>query len=261
MDTSTPTLPHTTTTILHTKPRNRKWNPQDYVYTYGLQVKGNPILGAGDVNPRTNTTSHINIKSQLERHAINRSELMAITVALKQENIKDNSHILTNSSFCINAIRDYTMDPSAYKQHLQKDLLHITGQLLRGRDVKQIRTHIEKVKSHTDIEYNETSDTAARRVEDGEATPGIVVDDADHLIGDLRTWPQIRNTLTNTLDNIHKFNNLKDNIKKELKTTTRTFQPKDSSGGVYKRRGTRVQPLVYKYYHKPRLNAKGTPTK
>ena len=75
------------------------------------------------VNPKTNSITHIDIKSQLERHIINRAELAAIAMALKQENTTDRMIILTDSSFCINAIRNYSIDPAAYNQHLQKDLI------------------------------------------------------------------------------------------------------------------------------------------
>jgi hypothetical protein len=43
-------------------------------------------LGAGVVNPRTQNVTHIDIKSQKERHTINRAELAAITSALGMEN-------------------------------------------------------------------------------------------------------------------------------------------------------------------------------
>ncbi len=49
------------------------------------------------VNPRTNTITHIDIKSQPERHAINRAELAAIAVAFKQENSDHHISILTDS--------------------------------------------------------------------------------------------------------------------------------------------------------------------
>jgi hypothetical protein len=54
-DTPTPIQIHQTTTILDTKPHNRKWNSKDFVYTDGSQVKGNNTLEAGVDNPRTQT--------------------------------------------------------------------------------------------------------------------------------------------------------------------------------------------------------------
>ena len=101
-DIPTPIQTHHTTTILNTKPHNRKWNPTDFVYTDGSQVKGNNTLGAGVVNPQKYHVAHIEIKSQKERHTINRAELAAITTALRMENTEEHLKILTNSSFCIN---------------------------------------------------------------------------------------------------------------------------------------------------------------
>jgi ribonuclease HI len=160
----TPIQTHHTSTILNTKPHNRKWNPKDFVYTDGSQVKGNNILGAGVVNPRTENVTHIETKSQQERHAINRAELAAITTALRTENTEGHHTILTNSSFCTNTIKNYTIDPASYNNYLHKDLLNLTDQQLRARESKHLKTHIGKVKSHTDIEYNEAADKAARVV-------------------------------------------------------------------------------------------------
>jgi ribonuclease HI len=119
------------------------------------------------VNPRSNSITHIDIKSQPERHTINRAELAVIAVALKREDTEDHMSILTDSSFYINTIRNYTIDPASYNQHLRKDLVQLTNQLIKERDSKQLKTHIGKVKSHTDVEYNETVDKAARAVLDG----------------------------------------------------------------------------------------------
>ena len=133
-DIPTPIQTHQTTIILYTKPHNSKWDPKDFVYKDGSQVKGKKTLGAGVVNPRTHTITHINIKSQKQRHTINIAELAAITVALIHENIEGHLKILTDSPFCINTIRNYTICPTSYKHHLHKDLLHLTDQLLQARD-------------------------------------------------------------------------------------------------------------------------------
>ncbi len=140
-NTPAPTLPRPNTTILQTNTHNRRWNPRDFVYTDGSQVKGNPKLGAGVVNPRINSITHIYVKSQQERHTITRAELAAISVALKQENTEDHMSILTERYFCINTIRNYTMHPVAYSQHLHKDLLQLTNQLLKDRDSKRQLKH------------------------------------------------------------------------------------------------------------------------
>jgi ribonuclease HI len=66
----------------HIHPYRAVWNPKEYIYTDGSLVTGNLIMGASIVNPRTQTTTHIEIKSQPEKHTINRAELAAITLAL-----------------------------------------------------------------------------------------------------------------------------------------------------------------------------------
>jgi hypothetical protein len=165
------------------------WNPKDFVYTDGSQVKGNATLGAGMVNPRTHTITHLDVKSQPERHTINLAEQAAITVALTQENTEGHLKILTNILFCISTLRNYTIDPESYQHHLHRDLLHLTDQLLCARDTKHLQSHIGKVKSHTDIEYNESADSVAGAVVDGEYPPDVIFDEADPPIGGLRTWP------------------------------------------------------------------------
>ena len=117
-DIPTPIQTRHTTTILNTEPHSRSWNPKDFFYTNGSQVKGNNTLGAGVVSPRTKHVTHIDIKSQKERHTINRADLAAITTALRMENTEGYLKILTDSSFCINTIRNYTIDPASYKNHL-----------------------------------------------------------------------------------------------------------------------------------------------
>ena len=158
----TPIQTHQTTTILNTKPHNRKWNPKDFVYTEGSQVKENKTPGAGVVNPRTQNVTHVDIKSQKQRNTFNRAELAAIALALRRKITEGHLKILTDSSFCINTIRNYRKDSASYKNHLHKYLLNLTDKLVRARDIKQLKTHVGKVKSHTGIEYNEAVDKAAK---------------------------------------------------------------------------------------------------
>ena len=191
------------------------------------------------VGPRTSPITHIAIKSQPERHTINGVELAASVVSLKQENTEDHMSILTDSSFCINTIRNYTRNLAACNQHLHKDLLQLTNQLLKDRDHRQLRTHIGKVKSHTDVEYSETADKAARAVVDGENSPDVTFEDAGPSFGGLRPWQQIRHNPTNKPGHIRKLTNLKAGIKKELKHTHKKPQPQRAFwGNSYKRQET-----------------------
>ncbi len=86
----------------------------------------------------------------------------------------------------MNTIINYTIDPFLYKNHLHKDLLHLTDQLLRAREIKYLKTHIGEVKSHTYIKNDEVTDKASREVVDGEAPPDITFDEADPPVGGLR---------------------------------------------------------------------------
>ncbi len=73
----------------------------------------------------------------------------------------------------------YTINPSSYKHYLYKDLKQLTDHQLRTANTKQLQTHIGKVKSHTDIEYNETVVSTAMAVVDREVPPDITFDEAD----------------------------------------------------------------------------------
>ena len=75
--------------MLNTRPHSRKWDPKDFVYTDGSQVKSNNTLGAGVFSPRTQHVTHIDIKSQKEVHTIDRVELAAITMALRKKKQRD----------------------------------------------------------------------------------------------------------------------------------------------------------------------------
>jgi hypothetical protein len=59
------------------------WRPKDFIYTNASQVTSNPTMGASKVNPTTHIITHIEIKSQLERHTSNRTEVTVITLALE----------------------------------------------------------------------------------------------------------------------------------------------------------------------------------
>ena len=171
----------------HIRPFHAAWNPKEYIYTDGSLVTGNPILGASIVNPKTQTTTHIEIKSQPERHTINRAELAAITLALKANKNNHTLSILTDSAFSINTIRKYAIDPLSFDHHPHKELLHLADDIIRTRDNSGYSTHIGKVKSHTGVTHNDEADTAARGVVDGQKTPDIIFTDADPPIRGLRT--------------------------------------------------------------------------
>ena len=113
---------------------NRRWTPESYIYTDGSQTAGNPILGAAVVSPAQDLKVHIRVNSHTERHTINRGELAAITVALQKYNTTPTLQILTDSSFCINCLRNFALDPSKYRSHLHEPHLRLNDMLLRDRE-------------------------------------------------------------------------------------------------------------------------------
>jgi ribonuclease HI len=155
------------------------WDPKRFVYTDGSQKRGNPTLGAAIVNPVTGITYHIEIKSQEERHTINRAELAAITLALDLHKEESTLQILTDSAFSINTLRNYAINPLRYTHHTHKDLLAHTNNIIQNRDTKGYTTHIGKVKSHTGVTYNDAADTGACAVVDGDILPDIIFTQAD----------------------------------------------------------------------------------
>jgi hypothetical protein len=79
-------------------PYHAACDPTDFIYTDGSLVTGNPTLGASIVNPTSHTTTHMEIKSQPERHTINRPELVAITLAMEANKFDHTLSILTDSA-------------------------------------------------------------------------------------------------------------------------------------------------------------------
>jgi ribonuclease HI len=174
-----------------TKPSIRQfheaWNPSDFIYTDGSQKSGNPALGASVVNPHTQTTTHIKTNSQPERHTMNIAELAAITIALDLHKELPQIRILTDSSFCINTLRNYVIDPLNFTHHPHKDLLHSSNNLIKTRDEQGLVTLIGKVKSHIGVTYNDEADVGARGVVDGDILPDITFTAVEPLLGGIRT--------------------------------------------------------------------------
>ena len=150
------------------------------LHLYGwITKKGNPTLGASIVNPKSGITYHIEIKSQEERHTINRAELSAITLALDLHKADPTLQILTDSAFSISTLRNYALNPLRYTHHIHKELLAHTNSIIKERDTKGYTTHIGKVKSHAGVKYNDAADTGACGVVDGDILPDIVFAQAD----------------------------------------------------------------------------------
>jgi ribonuclease HI len=196
------------------RPYLAAWNRKAYIYTGGSLVTGNPTLGASIVNPSTQNTTHIEIKSQPERHTINRAELVAITLALQANKHEHTLSILTNSAFNINTIRTFDIDPLSFNHHPHKELLQLADNTIRTRDNKGHTTHIGKVKSHTGVTHNDEADTTARVVVEGQILPHIIFTDADPPVRGLRTWPQIREAKKDKAPTTHNLTGLHSSLHK-----------------------------------------------
>ena len=95
------------------------------------------------------TTTHIVIKSQPERHTINRAELVAITDALDTNKSNPTLSILTNNECNINTLCKYAIDPLSFIHHPHRDVLKLADNIIRIRDTSGYKTHIGKVESDT----------------------------------------------------------------------------------------------------------------
>jgi ribonuclease HI len=127
------------------------------------------------------------IKSQPERHTINRVELAVITIALESKQLDHNLSILTDSAFSLNTIRRYAVDLHSFIHHPHKHFLQLADNTMRTRDNMGYKTHIGKVESHTGVTHNDEVDTTARNVVKGHKTPDIIFPDADPPVGGHRT--------------------------------------------------------------------------
>ncbi len=139
-------------------------------------------MGAFIINPSTQTTTYIEIKSQPERHTINRAELAAITLALKANKHYHTLSILTDNAFDINTICTYAIDPLSFNHHPHNELPQLADDIIRTRDNMGYNTHIDKVKSHTGVTHNDEADTTARGVVEVHKTPDIIFTDGDPQI-------------------------------------------------------------------------------
>jgi ribonuclease HI len=177
-------------------------------------------LGASVVDPLNNITIYIEIKSQQERHTINRAKLAAITTTLDRYRHAPTLSILTDSAFNINNLNNFSSQSHSFNNHQHKDLLAIADTILRQRDVQGYTTHMGKVKSHIGVEYNDAADEGARNVVEGQKKTDIIFTAADPPIGGLRTWPQTRTTKPDNTTHTTKIADIHNGIRKLLRTQT-----------------------------------------
>ena len=216
--------------IIH--PHHPIWDNTKFIYTDGSKISGKPTLGGAVVFPEDRTI-RIEIKSQSERHTINRAELASIMVALRESAKDETVQILTDSLFCIYSIRNYIHNPYRYRHHLHKDLIKATTELIKVRDDAGLATHIGKVKSHTGVIYNDAADAAAKDVASQKMPANTVFDELDPPVGGLRTWPIVRtpSPSADEPDRISRFTNLRAEPAKRYKEATLTSVPTTSLYG------------------------------
>jgi ribonuclease HI len=123
------------------------WRLKYSIYTDGSQITVKPTLGASIVDPATHTTTRMEIKSQSERHTINRAVLMAITLALEVNKENPTLSISIDSAFSINTLRTYAIDSLSLIRQPHTDLLKLADDSNRTRDtLVEQKAHIGKVK-------------------------------------------------------------------------------------------------------------------
>jgi len=130
-----------------------------------------PTMGASIVSPRTHTTTHIEIKSQPERHTINRVELAAIIIVLEANKHEQTLSIFSYSAFNTNTISRYAIEPLSFIHHPHKHLLQLADDIIHTLDNMGYKTHIGKVNSHTGVTHNDEADTTARNVAEEHKPP------------------------------------------------------------------------------------------
>jgi ribonuclease HI len=140
-----------------------------WIYGYGY-----PNARGIHCKTRTHTTTHIEIKSQPEKHTIKSAELAAITMALEANKYVHNLSILDDSAFVIYTIRKYAIDPLDFLHHPHKNLLQLADEIIHTRDNMWLKTNIGKVKPHTEVTHNDEVDTTARNVVEGHTQPDII---------------------------------------------------------------------------------------
>ena len=166
-----------------------KFLPEQWVYTDGSGITGNPRIGAAVVLIPTSTTIYIDVTGTEETRTIMRAELVAIHTAFSTFSTHKWIGIFTDSLYSLQAIRHHHTNhgtTSANQYHHQSLLLERLIDLLATRQRSDLSTTLHKIKAHTNIQGNDLADAAAklaathydtlppsqtRRVEIGEIAP------------------------------------------------------------------------------------------
>ena len=148
-------------------PWTPKFVPEEWVYTDGSDIKGQPRLGAAVVHIPTRTTIYIDATGCEETNTIMRAELVAIHTALATFEDHTWVGIFTDSLSSIQAIRlHFTRPGLSIAPHYHHHMLLIQSicHLLETRREKGYPTTIRNIRAHTHIKGNDLADAAAKRV-------------------------------------------------------------------------------------------------
>jgi ribonuclease HI len=140
----------------------------DIIYTDGSLKKNAPHCGCGVF---TASSSGTNASFQFTGdQTIQRAELTAISYALGRAASAEDVTIATDSLASLQAIRKALNKPHRVTRHRSAKLLQQIAQQLQRRHTAGGKTHLCKVKSHSDIKGNEEADTLAKSAVDGDCT-------------------------------------------------------------------------------------------
>jgi len=109
-------------------PRTPKYQPEQWVYTDGSDIKGRPRLGAAAVHVPTITTLYIDVGGTEETRTIRWTELVAIYTALDNFSTHERVGIFTNSLSRLHAIRHrYTHQGTSSPHNYHHYMLPLSG--------------------------------------------------------------------------------------------------------------------------------------
>jgi hypothetical protein len=160
---------HHASTRTETPPNPIPWTPrffpEEWVYTDGSDIKGNPRMGAAVVHIPTRITIYIDADGCEVLRIIMRAEQVAIHTALTR--FEDHSWlgIITESLSNLQAIHLHYYRPGlsiAPRYHHHMFLLQSISQLLETRRERVYSTSLRKIRAHTYISGNDLADATAK---------------------------------------------------------------------------------------------------
>lgn len=167
------------------------------VYTDGSCQKAeeHTLVGAGFMISyrRHCQRKHVNPKGMGDTHTINRAELSAIHQAIlliKEQELRGDVVVYTDSAFCIYVIRRYLYDPTSMRFHPHRELAAAVVAAIKSIIATEATITFCKVLSHTGILGNEVADVLAKEAATkSEALPDIIEEQVTGTGRDDLLWP------------------------------------------------------------------------